>query len=59
MSPSLDYITMKLELTAVELMRLSYMISLAKENTSQDDIKETAKKIEDLIIEQLDTLFSK
>lgn len=47
---------MKLELTAVELMRLSYMLDLAKENTTQEDIIATANKIDTLITEQLETL---
>lgn len=49
---------MKLELTAVELMRLSYLIELAKKNTKQEDIIETATKIEQLIEEQINTLYA-
>lgn len=49
---------MTLELTAVELLRLSYMLSLAKENTKQDEIIDTANRIEELIVEQIESLYT-
>ena len=48
---------MTLELSAVELLRLSYLLEVAKKSTKLDEMTETANKIDLLIEEQLKTLY--